>query len=66
MPVANNTGIAVGSFIGGLVVKSSGLVALPWLALAFTVVAFVITALSYQLDRKHKVEVQDELAPIHS
>ncbi|MCM3785176.1 MFS transporter [Neobacillus mesonae] len=66
MPVANNTGIAVGSFIGGLVVEGSGLTSLPWLALAFTIAALVITAFSYQLDRKQKVRTQDELAPAHT
>ncbi|MEF3355902.1 MFS transporter [Paenibacillus sp. GYB006] len=57
MPVANNLGIAIGSFIGGLMIDISGLRALPWVAAGFTLIALVITAVSHRLDRKQGMQM---------
>lgn len=54
MPVANNLGIAIGSFVGGMMIDMGGLTTLPWASAGFTLIALVITVISHRLDRKQK------------
>ena len=50
---AFNVGIAIGAFVGGMVVESSlGLGATPWVGALFVLLAIVVTLLSSKISRK--------------
>ncbi|AHV96916.1 MFS transporter [Paenibacillus sabinae] len=49
---AFNIGIAIGAFVGGVVVDSMGLVHTPWIGALMVIVAVVLTAISGKLERK--------------
>lgn len=49
---AFNAGIALGSYVGGLVTDSIGLIHTPWIGAIMVVVAAVLTGISKSLERK--------------
>ncbi|WP_025692177.1 MFS transporter [Paenibacillus zanthoxyli] len=49
---AFNIGIAVGAFIGGVVVDTMGLVHTPWIGALMVMLAIILTAVSAKLERK--------------
>ncbi|AKG34327.1 MFS transporter [Paenibacillus durus] len=49
---AFNIGIAVGAFVGGIVVDTMGLVHTPWIGALMVMLAIILTAVSAKLERK--------------
>ncbi|QWU13204.1 Multidrug resistance protein [Paenibacillus sophorae] len=49
---AFNIGIAIGAFVGGVVVDSMGLVHTPWIGALMVVIAVILTAIAAKLERK--------------
>ncbi|MGB2079492.1 MAG: MFS transporter [Vibrio sp.] len=54
---AFNVGIALGSWGGGLIVESSGLMNTPWVGALVVLFALVLTRFSARLDKKEKIKL---------
>jgi len=52
---AFNLGIAIGAFVGGLIVDSIGLIDTPWVGAVMVVGAVVLTVWSSAIEKKHKL-----------
>jgi len=52
---AFNLGIAIGAFVGGLIVDSIGLIHTPWVGAVMVVGAVVLTVWSSAIEKKHKL-----------
>lgn len=55
---AFNAGIAIGSYVGGLIADSIGLIHTAWVGGVMVVLAVLLTGWSLQLDKKDRREIQ--------
>ena len=51
---AFNAGIAIGSYLGGIVAESMGLIHTTWIGALMVLLAVILTGISRMLERKDK------------